>query len=120
MKTMDNFKVHLKEHLGLNKSAIKKSYEADGSHLSEDEHTERGFDEIKRLLDQRTQLYTIADAKQLVGIYLTSSDWCVCDNTGNGEFSAVEEYQANAKYDRMEEAMAILDRYEQTIEMQIK
>jgi len=44
--------LHLKNDLGINKSAILKSYQEYGSHLNEVEHKERGFDTLKSLLDK--------------------------------------------------------------------
>ena len=105
---MKSIKIHLKRDLGLNKSTIKKSYLDDASHLPASEHKERGFDEVKNLLNRRTQLYTIEEVKVLTGCYLTSHDYCVVDNTGNGEFSPLQEYKANEKYDTMLRAEKIL------------
>lgn len=102
-------KVHLKNDLGLNKATIRKSYEADGEYLRPEEHTERGFDIIKELLDRRTQYYTLEEARELAGIYCSSHDHCVIDNTGFGDFSAVEEYVSNQKYDKMEAALRIIE-----------
>ena len=102
-------KLHLKNDLGLNKTTIKKSYQSDASHLPANEHRERGFDEVKELLDKRTQFYTVEECKILAGIYLSSHDFCVVDNVGNGEFLAIEEYQAEKKYDTMLRAENILN-----------
>lgn len=101
--------IHLKNDLGINKSAIWKSYEEDGSHLPENEHTERGFDKLKELLDRRTQKYTKEECKILLGGYLTSHDYCVTDNYD--EFSLLQVYQANQKYDRHEKALNKLKQF---------
>lgn len=103
-------KVHLKNDLGLNKATIKKViYEAFG-YLPAREFSERGFDVAKELIDRRTQLYTPEEAEELAHNYLSSHDHCVVDNTGFGEFSAVEEYQANEKYRRMDQALKKIER----------
>lgn len=102
-------KLHLKNDLGLNKSTIKKIVYEYVNYLPENEFTERGFDVVKELVDRRTQYYTIEESKTLVGNYLSSHDHCVVDNTGFGEFSGVEEYQSNEKYDRMENAFKTIE-----------
>jgi len=89
---------HLKNDLGINKSSVKKSYEADGEHLSEREHTERGFDIIRELLNRRTQNYTKEEATHLVECYMTSHDYCVIDN--HYDFEPIEVYQAEQKMER--------------------
>lgn len=99
---------HLKNNLGINKSTIRKSYENDGEHLPPEEHTERGFDELKRLLDRRTQVYTREECKVLVEGYMSSHDFCVLDNFY--DFPPVEVYQANQKYDRYDKAMNELNK----------
>jgi len=101
--------IHLKDDLGINKSAIVKSYENDGEHLSPKEHTERGFDEIRDLLNRRTQRYTVEECRELIGCYLSSHDYCVVDNSD--DFTPIEVYQANQKWERYERAIKKLQRY---------
>ena len=95
--------LHLKNDLGINKSAIFKSYDQDGSYLSDVEQKERGFDKIKNLLDKRTQKYTKEECRILIDGYLTSHDDCVMDNSD--DFTPLEVYQANEKYKRYEKAI---------------
>ena len=106
MKTL-----HLKKDLGLNKQVLQKQCKEAFSYLSEDELEERGFNKLKNLLDKRTQKYSIKDSIYLASSYLTSHDWCVLDSIGFEEFSAVEEYQAEKKYFRMEKAIEIATKY---------
>ena len=101
-------KLHLKNDLGINKEVIKKICYELYSYLPESEFKERNFDVLKELIDRKTQRYTIEESKNLVENYLSSHDWCVLDNAGNGEFSGVEEYQANEKYNRMANAINII------------
>jgi hypothetical protein len=96
---MENL-IHLKNDLGINKVAIWKSYEVDGSHLRDVEHTERGFDEVRDLLNRRTQRYTVEECRELIGCYLSSHDYCVIDNSD--DFTPLEVYHANEKYKRYE------------------
>ena len=100
--------LHLKNDLGINKSAILKSYQEYGSHLNEVEHKERGFDTLKSLLDKRTQKYTKEECRVLVDGYLTSHDDCVMENPD--DFTRLEVYQANEKYNRYEKAVNILNK----------
>lgn len=100
--------IHLKNDLGINKVAIWKSYDADGSHLRDVEHTERGFDELKSLLEKRTQKYTKDECKVLVGNYITSHDDCVMDNPD--DFTPLEVYQANEKYNRYKSVLNKLNK----------
>lgn len=95
--------IHLKNDLGINKATIWRSYENDGEHLPSEEHTERGFDELRRLLDRRTQRYTKEECSVLVDCYLSSHDYCVLDNSD--DFLPIEVYQANEKYGRFNEAL---------------
>jgi hypothetical protein len=101
--------IHLKDDLGINKSVIVKSYENDGEHLSPNEHTERGFDEVRDLLNRRTQRYTVDECRVLVECYLSSHDFCVIDN--HYDFPPIEVYQANQKWDRYDKAMKKLEEY---------
>ena len=107
---MTTTKLHFKNDLGLNKTTIKKIVYEYYSYLSDNEFKERGFDVVKELVDRRTQYYTPEESKVLVGNYLSSHDYCVIDNTGFGEFSGVEEYQAREKLDRVERAERIIEK----------
>lgn len=98
---------HLKNDLGINKSVVKKSYEDDGGHLPPNEHTERGFDEVRYLLNKRTQNYTREEAICLVDCYMSSHDFCVIDNYD--DFAPIEVYQAEQKYKRQEAAFKIIE-----------
>ena len=106
MKTTEKKLFHLKNDLGISKATIWKSYENDAEHLPSNEHTERGFDEVRRLLDKRTQMYTKDESLVLVGCYMSSHDFCVLDN--HYDFLPIEVYQANEKHDRLEKALEIL------------
>ena len=97
---------HLKDDLGINKSAVRKSYENDGEHLPANEHTERGFDEVRDLLNKRTQNYTKEESICLVECYMSSHDLCVIDN--HYDFPPIEVYQAEQKWKRYESAMGKL------------
>jgi hypothetical protein len=97
---------HLKDDLGINKSAVRKSYEDDAEHLPVNEHTERGYDIIRDLLNRRTQRYTKEECRELVGCYLSSHDYCVIDN--HYDFPPIEVYQAEQKWKRYESAMGKL------------
>lgn len=94
---------HLKDDLGINKLSVRKSYENDGEHLPENEHTERGFDRVRDLLNKRTQLYNREDSEVLVDCYMSSHDFCVLDNSD--DFSSIEVYQAEQKWERYKSAL---------------
>ena len=100
------FLIHLKNDLGINKSTIRKSYENDGEHLPPNEHTERGFDVVRDLLNRRTQRYSVDECVTLVETYMSSHDHCVLDNYY--DFSSIEVYQANEKLQRYNKAMFLL------------
>jgi len=99
--------IHLKNDLGVNKSLIWSSYVNDGEHLPPDEHTERGFDNLKELLEKKTQRYTKEECYGLVNSILSSSDWCVIDN--HPDFTGLEVHRAYKKLETQNEALEILE-----------
>jgi hypothetical protein len=99
--------ISLKKDLNINKSAIRKNID---TYVEYNGYTEERFEEamdVMTLLHQRGDNYTKQEAQLIMGWYLTPHDDCVWDN--EEDFSAVEVYQVNKKYERMNKAMEIIE-----------
>ena len=99
--------VHLKNDLDINKALVKKQVNELCSYLSKDEIVERELDSLQELLNRRTQVYNLEEAKDIVCMYTSSSDLCVLDN--HWDYSPLEVYRANEKYNRQCDAMDIIE-----------
>ena len=97
---------HLSVDLGLNKQALKRSFEENYGEYSSDEIKERGLDLVKFLLNKPTQRYTANEVQLLVEAYWTAHDECVLDN--EDDYSNIEVYHAQKKEALVDKVMKII------------
>ena len=105
---MTNF-VSLKKDLNISKSTIIKIIDRFVEEVGiNDERMEQVMD-ANTLLHQHGDTYTLPEAEQLIGWYITSHDECVLDN--EDDFSGIEVYQAEQKHQRYDNAMSIIQSF---------